>query len=172
MKVYDMVFGPQGSTLHYAVNIIGIYKTEGTIFYKEKKFQYREKRYASWQDGLTAYQVDTKKKTVNIYRYDDEAKDKYLSKFKFEPDQFSYGLTTEDQYHYLTIKLLNAKFFGIKSVDAKIRRDNLSPESLTIKMGFMKTTVQITDFRSGNVPDSQFVFPRDEFRDYAYTDHR
>ena len=30
-KVYDMVFGPQGSTLRYDVNIIGLYKTHGTI---------------------------------------------------------------------------------------------------------------------------------------------
>ena len=30
-ETYQMVYGPQGSQLHYAVNIIGIYKTEGTI---------------------------------------------------------------------------------------------------------------------------------------------
>ena len=34
-KVYNMVFGPQGSTLRYDVNIIGLYKTHGTIWYKD-----------------------------------------------------------------------------------------------------------------------------------------
>ena len=28
---YQLVFGDEGCSLHYAVNIIGIYKTEGTI---------------------------------------------------------------------------------------------------------------------------------------------
>ena len=36
-KVYNLVFGPQGSALSYKVNIIGIYKTEGNIVYKGKK---------------------------------------------------------------------------------------------------------------------------------------
>ena len=32
-KVYNLVFGPQGSALSYKVNIIGLYKTEGNIIY-------------------------------------------------------------------------------------------------------------------------------------------
>ena len=36
-RTYQMVFGPQGSMLHYKVNIIGIYKTEGTIWMKERR---------------------------------------------------------------------------------------------------------------------------------------
>ena len=35
-EVYEKTFGNEGSTLHYAVNIIGIFKTEGTIWYKNK----------------------------------------------------------------------------------------------------------------------------------------
>ena len=34
---YDQVFGPQGCSLKYDVNLVGIYKTAGTIWYKEKK---------------------------------------------------------------------------------------------------------------------------------------
>ena len=33
---YNQVFGPEGATLHYDVNIIGIYKTNGTIWFKGK----------------------------------------------------------------------------------------------------------------------------------------
>lgn len=46
-KAYNQVMGPQGSSLHYAVNIIGIYKTEGDIIYKEKKSYFEESRMAS-----------------------------------------------------------------------------------------------------------------------------
>ena len=34
MQAYDRMYGKQGSQLHYKVNIIGIYKTEGTIWTK------------------------------------------------------------------------------------------------------------------------------------------
>ena len=33
-KVYQKTFGPQGSKLSYSVNIIGLYKTSGTIWLK------------------------------------------------------------------------------------------------------------------------------------------
>ncbi len=30
-RIYQMVYGPQGSTFRYSVNIVGLYKTAGTI---------------------------------------------------------------------------------------------------------------------------------------------
>src|SRR5574344_2779480 len=81
-RTYQLVFGPQGSMLHYDVNIIGIYKTAGDVYYKGKKMRYNEERYASWNDGVTAYMVDKKKKEVGIYQAESESKDKYLAKFK------------------------------------------------------------------------------------------
>ena len=33
-KTYQMVFGKQGCSLHYDVNLIGLYKTNGNIWYK------------------------------------------------------------------------------------------------------------------------------------------
>ena len=44
-STYNMVFGEQGSTLHYNVNIIGILKVDGTIWYKGKKSRFVESRY-------------------------------------------------------------------------------------------------------------------------------
>ncbi|MBQ5564226.1 MAG: hypothetical protein IIT39_12705, partial [Clostridia bacterium] len=36
-QAYQQVFGEQGAKLHYDVNIVGIYKTNGTIWFKGKK---------------------------------------------------------------------------------------------------------------------------------------
>ena len=36
-SAYQQVFGEKGATLHYDVNITGLYKTHGTIWYKGKK---------------------------------------------------------------------------------------------------------------------------------------
>ena len=171
-KVYNMVFGPQGSSLSYKVNIIGLYKTEGTIVYKGKKLHYAEARYMAWEDGITAYMVDKKKKQVNIYRYDDDNKDKYLSKFKYDVNNFDFSYETEGDYYLITAKVKNASFFGIRSVTARVYKSNLHPVSLTIKLSFIRTTVQISNFRSGKIADSNFVFPKDKFKDYQFTDHR
>lgn len=63
-EVYKKVFGPDGCSLSYAINIIGIYKTAGSVALHGKKFHYTEKRYLAWNDGHTLYRVDTKKKVV------------------------------------------------------------------------------------------------------------
>ena len=171
-KVYNMVFGPQGSALSYKVNIIGIYKTEGNIVYKGKKLHYAEARYMAWEDGITAYMVDKKKKLVNVYRFDDDNKDKYLSKFKYDVKNFDYSYEDDGDYYLITAKVKNAGFFGIKSVTARVYKTNLYPVSLTIKLSFFRTTVQVFDFRSGKIADSNFVFPKEKFKGYEFVDHR
>jgi hypothetical protein len=171
-KVYNLVFGPQGSALSYKVNIIGIYKTEGNIVYKGKKLHYAEARYMAWEDGITAYMVDKKKRQVNIYRYDDDNKDKYLSKFKYDVNNFDFSYEKDGDYYLITAKVKNASFFGIRSVTARVYKTNLHPVSLTIKLSFFRTTVQVSNFRSGKIADSNFVFPKDRFKDYEFIDHR
>ena len=70
-EVYEKVFGAQGASLHYKVNVANIYKTEGTIWYKGKKSTYASSSSKSWNDGVTAYVVKEDKKRVEIYRGDD-----------------------------------------------------------------------------------------------------
>lgn len=171
-KVYNLVFGSQGSALSYNVNIIGIYKTQGSIVYKGKKIHYREKRFMAWEDGVTAYMVDKQKQEVNIYDYDDDRKDKYLSKFKYDVNNFDFSYTTEGDYYLITAKLKHSTFLGIKYVTAKVHKSNLHPVSMTIKLAFFKTTVMINNFRSGKIADSNFVFPREQFDGYKFTDYR
>lgn len=171
-KVYNLVFGKQGSSLSYKVNIIGLYKTEGKIVYKGKKVHYTEKRYMAWEDGVTAYMVDKKKREVKIYQHDDDEKDKYLSNFKYDVNNFDFSYTTEGDYYLITAKVRNSSFFGIKWVTAKVRKSNLYPVSMTIKLAMIRTTVEISNFRSGGIADSNFIFPKQQFKDYKFIDNR
>ncbi len=41
-EVYERVFGAQGATLHYKVNVANLYKTEGAIWYKGKKIPFQK----------------------------------------------------------------------------------------------------------------------------------
>jgi len=171
-KVYTLVFGPQGSHVRYAVNILGIYKTEGTIEYKGKKQRYQESRYASWNDGVTAYMVDKKNRTVNIYNSDDDNKDKYLSKFKYDVNDYLFSYVAIGDTYELTAKIKNSNFFGIKEVVAVVDKKSLYPRSLNIKLAFFRTTVQIKEFKSGGITDDLFIFPKEKFIDYKFVDHR
>lgn len=171
-KVFNMVFGPEGSSLSYSVNIVGLYKTQGDVVYKDKKINYEEKRFAAWEDGKVAYMVDKEKKKVDIHDFDDDKKDKYLSMFKYDLNNFAYSYKVKGDYYELTAKVKNSKFFGIRSVTALVRKSNLHPVSLSIKLSFLTTTVQISNFRSGNIDESVFTFPKHRFTDYQYIDHR
>lgn len=171
-KVHDMVFGPKGSLISYDVNIIGLYKTKGTIIYKGKKRQYSESRYMAWEDGVTAYMVDKEKKEVKIFKADDDSRAKYMSKFKYDLDNFDYSYKTEGDYYLLTAAVRDAGFFGVRWVTVKARRDNLHPVSLQVKLAFLRTTVAITKFRCGDIDDATFVFPREKFSGYTFIDNR
>jgi hypothetical protein len=171
-RTYQMVFGPQGSSLHYDVNIIGIYKTAGDICYKEKKMKYNEERYASWNNGVTAFMVDKKKKTVKIYKADSDKKDTYLNKFKYNLNDFEYSWSAEKGNFLLSMKLKNAKFMGIREVKGLIDAKTFYPLSLRIKVAFFWTTVKISSFRTGNIADTIFNFPYYQFKDYQLIDKR
>jgi hypothetical protein len=171
-RTYQMVFGPQGSTLHYDVNIIGIYKTAGDICYKGKKQRYSEERYASWNDGVTAYMVDKKSKKVSIYKANSDKKDKYLSKFKFNLNDFEYSWRQAKEGLQINMKLKHSSFMGIREVEGFIDRKTYYPISLRIKVAFFWTTVKISRFRSGNISDQNFVFPSHQFKGYEVVDNR
>ena len=171
-KVFNMVFGPEGSSFTYSVNIVGLYKTQGDAVYKDKKITYNESRFAAWEDGKVAYMVDRKEKKVDVHDFDDEKKDKYLAMFKYDVNNFAYSYKDKGEYYELMAKVKNSKFFGIRYVTALIRKDNLHPVILSVKLAFITTTVQITNFRSGGIDDSVFVFPKNKFSDYKYVDHR
>lgn len=171
-KVYNLAFGPQGSHIKYSVNILGIYKTEGTIEYKGKKQRYQEARYMSWNDGKTAYMVDKKKKTIGVFDADDDNKDKYLSKFKYDVKDYNFSYKAKGEKYEITASLKNPSFFGIKEVVAIVNQKTLHPESMNIKLAIFRTTVKIVEFRSGNIDDKIFIFPSERFKDYEYIEHR
>lgn len=171
-RTYQLVFGAQGSALHYDVNIIGIYKTAGDICYKGKKMRYAEERFASWNDGVTAYMVDKKSKKVSIYKANSDKKDKYLSKFKFNMNDFDYSWRQAKEGFLVSMKLKNARFMGIREVEGLIDKNTYYPISLRIKVAFFWTTVKISRFRSGDIGDQNFIFPSYQFKGYDVVDNR
>ena len=171
-QAYQQVFGEQGATLHYDVNIIGIYKTNGTIWYKGKKSKFVDAKMDSWNDGTTVYTVKKKKKKeVEIHNARNNKSDKYSLKFKFEPENFDYSIADHPEGLMLTLKAKKGAK-GIKEVHALVARKTYHPISLRIKISFIWTTIKISDFHSGGITDEILRFPKEKYKDYVFVDKR
>ena len=170
-QAYQQVFGEQGATLRYDVNIIGIYKTYGTIWYKGKKSKFVDAKMNSWNDGETVYTIKKKKKEVEIHSAKNNKSDKYSSKFKFEPENFDYSVADDPKGLMLTLKAKKGKK-GIKEVHALVDRKTYNPINVRIKIAFIWTTIKISNFKSGDITDAALRFPREDYQGYKYVDKR
>ena len=170
-NAYQQVFGEQGATLHYDVNIIGIYKTNGTIWYKGKKSKFVDEKMNSWNDGTTVYTIKKKKKEVEIHNARNNKSDKYSSKFKFEPENFDYSIAEHEQGLMVTLKAKKGAK-GIKEIHALVERKTYHPISVRIKISIIWTTIKVSNFRSGGITDEMLRFPREQFKDYEFVDKR
>ncbi len=170
-QAYQQVFGEQGATLRYDVNIIGIYKTYGTIWYKGKKSKFVDAKMNSWNDGVTVYTIKKKKKEVEIHSAKNNKSDKYSSKFKFEPENFDYSIANHEQGLMLTLKAKKGAK-GIKEIQALVKRQSYEPISLRIKIAFVWTTINISNFKSGGITDEMLRFPAEKYKDYKFVDKR
>ena len=172
-QAYQQVFGEQGATLHYDVNIIGIYKTNGTIWFKGKKKKFEDSKVISWNDGTTIYSVrkNKKKKEVEIHSAQNNKSDKYSRKFKFDPENFDYSVAEDDEGLMLTLKAKKGKK-GIKEAQILVERKTYHPIRLRIKIAFIWTTIKISNFRSGGITDEMLRFPKEQYSNYKFDDKR
>jgi hypothetical protein len=163
-KAYNKVFGPQGATLHYDVNIIGIYKTHGTITFKEKKNRFTDERVDTWNDGKTAYMAYRKKKTVEIHDANSDKKDKYSGRFKFTLDDFDYSIAKDPEGLMITLRQKKKAKGTIKEVRALVAERTYTPIRVRLKVAFFWTTIHVSNFHSGDIDDNVFVFPLEKYK--------
>ena len=170
-QAYQQVFGEQGATLRYDVNITGIYKTWGNIWYKGKKSRFVDAKMNSWNDGTTVYTIKKKKKEVEIHDAKNNKSDKYSSKFKFVPENFTYSIANHEEGLMLTLKAKKGAK-GIKEIHALVKRQTYEPIRVRIKIAFIWTTIKISNFKSGGITDEMLRFPAEQFKDYNFVDKR
>ena len=173
METFRMIYGDQGSQLTYNVNIIGIYKTQGTIWTKGKKSKFIDEKYVAWNDDVTYYRLERKKNKIVVYDAHSDERDKYATKFKFSPDNYTYSIKDSKEGYYITLKAKkNVK--GIKEARCLLDKKTRYPISVRIKMGIFHTTIKISNVKVGGISDDLFRFPRDKYpaSKYEYEDNR
>ena len=172
-KAYAQVFGQQGSSFRYDVNISGIYKTHGTIWMKGERSKFIEEKVDGYNDGTTAYMVYKRKKTVEIHPAKSDKKDKYSGKFKFTLDDFNYSMERRGTTIELTLKQRREAKGTIKEVKATLDAATLAPQTIKVKVVVLWASITISQFRSGGISDQTFAFPRQKYQDgYKYVDKR
>ena len=173
METYNMVYGKQGSQLHYKVNIIGIYKTEGTIWTKGKKSKFIDEKYIAWNDDVTYYRLERKKNRIVVYDAHSDERDKYATKFKFVPDNYTYSIKDTKEGYAITLKAKKG-VKGIKEARCLLDKRTRYPISVRINVGIFHTTIKISDFKVGGLSDGFFKFPREQYNasKYEYEDFR
>ena len=170
-EAYQKVYGEQGSQLHYKVNIIGIYKTEGTIWTKGKKSKFIDEKYIAWNNDVTYYRLERKKNTVTIYSAHSDERDKYATKFKFNPDNYTYSIQEADEGYYITLKAKKG-VKGIKEARCLLDKKHRYPVSVRVKVGIFHTTIKISDFKVGGINDDLFELPKEKYKNCKYDDKR
>ena len=168
MNIYNKVYGDEGATLHYKVNIIGIYKTEGTIWMKQKKSKFIDEKYIAWNDDVTYYRYERKKNRVTVYDAHSEERDKYATKFKFEPDNYTYSIKDEQKKGIAITLKAKKGVKGIKEARVMLDRQTQHPTSIRIKLGIFHTTIKISNFQTGNISDDLFKFPKEQYRNCEF----
>jgi len=171
-KAYKQFTGPEGCSFSYKVNLIGLYKNAGSMWTKGKKQRFVEKRYLGWTNEEVFYKVDKKNKEVNIYQPKSPDRDKYSSKFVFNAEDYEYDMKTEGENYVI---LLDKKGNGkstIKHAQVTINRKTNAPKKLRLKVLFFWANIELTDFKCGITDDSVFNFPKSQFSDYKFQDHR
>lgn len=170
---YNQAFGDQGAMLRYDVNITGIYKTKGKIWFKGKRKRFEDDKVNSWNDGVTVYTVkkNKKKREVLISNAKSNKSDKYSGKFKFDPENFDYSIANDEEGLMLTLKAKKG-VKGIKTVHLLVKPHTYEPVRLRIKISIIWTTVCISEFKSGGITDEMLRFPVEEYHDYKFIDKR
>ncbi len=171
MGIYDRLFGEEGGSLHYKVNIIGIYKTEGTIWMKGKKSKFVDEKYIAWNDDVTYYRLERKKNRITIYDAHSDERDKYATKFKFTPDNYTYSIKDNEKGYFVTLKAKKG-VKGIKEARCLLDKKTHYPINIRIKLGIFHTTIKISDFKLGGISDDLFHFPSEQYKDCEYIDKR
>ncbi len=171
-KAYEQVFGPQGSSFGYDVNVAGLYHTRGTIWMKGKQTRFYEEKVDGYNDGTNAYMVFKKKKVVEIHAANSDKKDKYSGKFKFSLDDFDYSMSVDGDETLLTLRQRKNAKGTIKEVKATLDSQTLAPKSIKVKVLVLWANIRIDKFKAGGISAQMFAFPRSKYSNYKIVDKR
>lgn len=169
---YGMIYGPEGASFHYRISILGIYSDEGSSWYKGNRSKSITKKSIVWDNGDIKYILRVGKGIVEIHDPKVNKKDKLLQKFKFNPDDFEYGIQKSGDDLIISLDAKPGAKGSMSHIQVYLEPKTHKPKRLRIKVTFFWANIYFTDFKAGGLSDDLFVFPRNEYPDYKIIDER
>ncbi len=169
---WNKIFGPEGATFHYKIDILHLYKEEGTSWNKGDKAKSVYKNSKMWNDGNVKYILREKKGIVEVHDPKVNKKDEKLQMFKFDPDSYEYFIAKDPEGLKVTLLAKSGAKVKMKKVIALLEPGTYYPKRLRIKVSIFWATITFSDFQAGNLSDDIFVFPKEKYRNYKIVDER
>ena len=169
---WDHFFGPKGVTFHYKIDILHLYKEEGTSWNKGDMAKSEYKGSKMWNDGTTKYILREKKGYVEIHDPKVNKADEKLQMFKFEPDSYEYYIAKDPEGLKVTLLAKPKAKVKMKKIIALLEPGTYYPIRLRIKVSIFWATITFSNFKAGDISDDIFVFPKEKYKDYQFKDLR
>ncbi len=169
---WNHIFGPDGVTFHYKIDILHLYKEEGTSWNKGDMARSEYKGSKMWNDGTVKHIVREKKGYVEIHDPKVNKADEKLQMFKFEPDSYEYYIAKDPEGLKVTLLAKPGVKVKMKKIIALLEPNTYYPKRLRIKVSIFWCTITFSNFQAGNISDDVFVFPREKYKNYQFKDLR
>ena len=169
---WNHIYGKEGVRFHYKIDILHLYKEEGTSWNKGDKAKSEYKDSKMWNDGNIKYILREKKGIVEIHDPKVNKKDEKLQMFKFEPDSYDYSIAKDSEGLLVTLVAKPKAKVKMKKIVALLNPGNYYPKKLRIKVSIFWATITFSDFQAGNIDDNIFVFPKEKYPNYKIIDER
>ena len=169
---WNHIYGKEGVRFHYKIDILHLYKEEGTSWNKGDKAKSEYKDSKMWNNGDVKYILREKKGIVEIHDPKVNKKNDKLQMFKFEPDSYNYSIDKDPDGLQVTLEAKPGAKVKMKKIIALLTPGNYYPKKLRIKVSIFWATISFSDFQAGNIDDSVFEFPKEKYSNYKIVDER
>ena len=169
---WNQIYGEKGVTFHYKINILHLYKEEGTSWNKGDMARSEHKNTLLFSDGNLKHIVRTNKKVVELHDPKVNKADEKLQMFKFEPDSYNYSIAKEGDDLLVTLVAKPKANVKMKKIEALLTQGNYYPKRLRIKVSIFWATITFSNFKAGDIDDSVFIYPKEKYKDYKVVDLR
>ena len=169
---WNHIYGDKGVTFHYKIDILHLYKEEGTSWNKGDLARSEHKNTLLFSDGNLKHIVRTNKKVVELHDPKVNKADEKLQMFKFEPESYNYSIAKEGDDLLVTLVAKPKTNVKMKKIEALLTQGNYYPKRLRIKVSIFWCTITFSNFKAGDIDDSVFIYPEEKYKDYKVVDLR
>lgn len=163
-KTASVVGRKGGASASFKVSSTKYGNTSGTISIKGNKFHAKTPQAIVWFDGKTQWTYMNSTEEVNIIT-PNEAQQAAMNPYQFinlYKSGFDMSMKTVSGYYQVHLTAQNKKR-SVQEMYININKKTYIPSQVKMRQGSSWTTIDISNFKASNQPNSQFTFKAKDF---------